>query len=96
MADPRQRFGAKFKAKVALEALKESKTINELASEFQVHPSQISRWKKMLMDSSVDAFAHGNSKFSQSKKQEKKDAALLQEIGQLTMEVNWLKKKLNR
>ncbi len=96
MADKRSPFGSNFKAKVALEALKESKTINELASEYQVHPSQISRWKKILIEASADIFAHGNSKSAKSKKQEKKDAALFQEIGQLTVEVNWLKKKLNR
>ncbi len=94
MAIQRQRFNPKFKAKVALEALKERKTLNELASEHQVNPAQISRWKKLLLEGSLDIFSHGNSSAAKAKKQEKKDAALFQEIGQLTMEVTWLKKKL--
>jgi len=96
MANPRKYFTANFKRKVALEALKERKTLNELASEFQVHSTQISRWKKMLIDGSHDIFKHGNSQQSKPKRQEKNDAEMLQKIGQQTMEINWLKKKLNR
>ncbi len=95
MSNPRKKFKPDFRHKVALEALKERKTLNELASEFQVHPSQISRWKKMLVEGSVDVFKHGNNKEAKAKKQDKKDAELLQKIGQQTMEINWLKKKLN-
>ena len=94
MAGKRQQFSPRFRAKVALAALKERKTLNELASEFQVNPTQISRWKKLLLEGSLDIFSHGNSSATKAKKLEKKDAALLQKIGQLTMEVNWLKKKL--
>ena len=96
MANSRGKFSVKFKRDVAIEALKERKTLNELASEFQVHSSQISRWRKMLVEGGLDTFKHGNSKEAKSKKQEKKDAAFYQEIGELKMENSWLKKKLNR
>ncbi len=96
MANSRGKPSPKFKRDVAIAALKERKTLNELASEFQVHSSQISRWRKMLVEGSVDIFTHGNSKEAKSKKQEKKDAFFYQEIGQLKMENSWLKKKLNR
>lgn len=96
MANPRKYFTAEFKRKVAMEALKERKTLSELAIEFQVHSTQISRWKKMLIDGSRDIFKHGNSQQTKTKKQEKSDADMLQKIGQQTMEINWLKKKLNR
>ena len=92
MADSRKYFKAEFKRKVAIEALKERKTLNELASEFQVHSSQISRWKRMLIEGSIDVFKHGTSKASKNKKQEKRDGEMLQKIGQQAMEINWLKK----
>ena len=96
MASSRGKFSIKFKRDVAIEAIKERKTLGELSSEFQVHSSQISRWKRMLIEGGLDIFKHGNSKEIQSKKQEKKDAAVYQEIGQLKMENCWLKKKLKR
>lgn len=96
MANSKRNHSPKFRLKVAVEALKERKTLNELASEFQVHSSQISRWRKMLIEGGLDIFTHGNSKEAKSKKQEKKDASFYQEIGQLKMENSWLKKKLNR
>lgn len=91
MANKRQCFTADFKRKVAIEALKERNALNEVASDFQVHPSQVARWKKMLIDGSHDIFKHGNSKESQSKKQEKKDSAALKKIGQQALEIDWLK-----
>ncbi len=96
MSNSRGSFSAKFKRDVAIEALKERKTLGELASEFQVHSSQISRWKKLLIEGGLDVFSHGNSKRARSEKQEKKEAVFFQEIGQLKMENSWLKKKLKR
>lgn len=92
MTKTRKRFKAEFKAKVALEASRELKTLNELSKEYEVHPNQISLWKKELQ-------AHANEIFLTSKdKKTNKDAELVpklyQEIGQLKMELDWLKKKV--
>ena len=58
----RTRYSAKFKAKVALAALSESKTLAELASEYKIHPSQISNWKQELIENSSDLFGKGKKK----------------------------------
>lgn len=80
-----------FKAKVALEALKEEKTSVELAREYQVHPGQIRQWKQIAKEGLVGLF---NGK---KKKEDKDKDELIQElyrkIGQLEVEVDWLKKK---
>lgn len=93
MALSRKSHGPAFKVKVAIEAAKETKTINEIASEHGIHPAQVSQWKKQLIEALHDIFAHGNSK-AKTKKRSILDAALYQQIGQLTVELNWLKKKL--
>jgi transposase-like protein len=92
MALNRKRRSAEFKVKVALEAAKEIKTLNEIASEYAVHSTQVAQWKRQLLEGLNDSFAHGNSKIK-TKKKGTPDSVLYQEIGQLTMELNWLKKK---
>jgi transposase-like protein len=62
MSPQRNRYSAEFKAKVALAALTESKTLAELASEYQVHPSQISTWKQELMENASTLFGKGKKK----------------------------------
>ena len=88
----RRRFSKEFKAKVALEAIKEQKTIAELASQFDVHPNQISSWKKELLDNAAGIFAGKNGELD-PKVQEELTAPLYNKIGQLTIERDWLKKK---
>jgi transposase len=92
MGNMRKQFGKEFKAKVALEALKEQKTTAELASEFDVHPTQINQWKKELREALPGIFARGKS--SEEKDQEHLVEDLYKRIGQLEMDNNWLKKKL--
>lgn len=58
---PRRRHTSVFKARVALEALKGQKTLNELASEFGVHPVQITQWKRQLLDASPEIFETGSA-----------------------------------
>ncbi len=87
----RKQHNADFKAKVALEALKGLKTINELASEHGVHPTQINQWKKQVLDALPDLFS--NRKNQRQKSQEDLTASLYQQIGQLKVELDWLKKK---
>jgi transposase-like protein len=87
----RKQHSAEFKAKVALEALKGLKTINELASEHGVHPTQINQWKKQAQEGLSSLFSERRSR--QEKNQEELTDSLYQQIGQLTVELDWLKKK---
>jgi len=91
MLRKRTRYSAEFKAKVALEALREQKTIAELASEFSIHPNQISEWKKQLAEYSADIFSSNLSKGE--KEHAKLEDQLYQQIGRLKTELDWLKKK---
>ena len=92
MAGVRRRHSSEFKARVALEALKGQKTLNELASEFGVHPVQIAQWKRQLLDSSASVF-EAESASKRERNQEQLTQQLYQEIGQLKVEVDWLRKK---
>ena len=82
---------AVFKQKIAIEALKGDKTINEIAKENGVHPVQVSQWKKELMDGAEVVFGKRKKKGDNG---ETEKAVLERKIGQLTVEVDWLKKKL--
>ncbi len=90
MGTKRRSFTDRFKAKVALDAVKGIKTLAELATEYQVHPNQISEWKKRLIESSPNLFA----KSSSCRTEEELTAPLYEEIGRLKMDLKWLKKKL--
>ena len=81
-----------FKAKVALEALKEQKTIAELASLYGVHPTQITKWKHMVLVS-LEAIFSGKMKSADEEQSELIDA-LYKQIGKLKVESDWLKKKI--
>ena len=94
MTGKRKRHSAAFKAKVALEAAKQTKTVAELAKTYQVHPVQISQWKKQLLDGVETLFGDG-------RRREREDgqalqAELYERIGRLNMEVEWLKKSVAR
>ncbi len=89
---PRRRHSSEFKARVALEALKGHKTLNELASEFGIHPVQLAQWKRQLLDASAGVFERGVPG-RQEREQEQLVEQLYQEIGQLKGEVDWLRKK---
>lgn len=91
MATQRNHYGADFKARVALEALKGHKTINELVSHFGVHPTQINKWKKQLQNELPQIFSNRGEKREQD--HEALQAQLYQQIGQLKVELDWLKKK---
>jgi len=87
----REPRSAQFKSQVALEALKNQRTINELATEYQVHPNQIGQWKKQLSEGLPSLFANGRAKAAQN--DEALQARLYEEIGRLKVELDWLKKK---
>lgn len=87
----RKRHSASFKAKVALEAVKQQKTVSELAKEHQVHPVQISPWKKQLLDGLEGLFESGSA--ARRPDPEKLQVELYEQIGRLQMELAWVKKK---
>ncbi len=91
MQNRRRKHGGQFKAKVALAAIKGDRTIAELASEFEVHPSQINKWKKRLLESSADMFSDRPQR--DQRHQEQLTDRLYQQIGQLKVELDWLKQK---
>jgi putative transposase len=88
----RKKHSPDFKAKVALEALKGLKTVNQIASETEVHPTQVTLWKKQLSEAIPTIFA--TEQGSKQKKQEDITGLLYQQIGQLKVELDWVKKKL--
>ena len=92
MGRKRRTFTDKFKAEVAIDAIKGMKTLAELASEHQVHPNQVSDWKKQLMANAPELFARGNK--PHAKTEEELTAPLYEEIGRLKMDIKWLEKKL--
>ena len=91
MKNKRRNHTAVFKAKVALAAIKGNKTIAELASEYEVHPNQITQWKKKLLDATPEVFSRCRQRDKQ--KQDELTGYLYQQIGQLKVELDWLKKK---
>jgi len=91
MSKIRKNYSASFKAKVALEALKKEKTISQLSSEYGVHSNQISQWRKRLLEELPDIFSQKRKK--KEKDTEEFQAELYQQIGQLKVELDWLKKK---
>jgi transposase-like protein len=94
MKRAKRTFSAEFKAKVAIEAIKEVKTISELAQIYQVHPNLISLWKKDFLSNAGRVFDAGKDEAEQIKKLQKEKDDLIQQIGQLTVDNNWLKKKV--
>lgn len=87
----RRKLGGDFKAKVALAALRGEKTTNELAAQYQVHPNQIQNWKKQLQEGAPTVLSDKRSQPQDN--QEELIAQLYQQIGQLKVELDWLKKK---
>jgi transposase len=89
----RKRFTNEFKAKVALAALKGDKTMSELASEFEVHPTQVTAWRNELKERSLEIFGTPRDKAGIDKNQLIDE--LYKNLGQMKVENDWLKKKLN-
>jgi transposase-like protein len=87
----RRRHSAEFKFKVALEAVKDQKTVNEIASAYSLHPNQVSTWKHALLETGDSVFRQPAS--AQEREHVALQAELYEQIGRLKMELEWLKKK---
>ena len=91
MSTQRKQYSAEFKARVALEALKGLKTVHALASTYGVHPTHIAHWKHRLQQEMPEIFSVRREK--RERDHEAFQAQLYQQIGQLKVELDWLKKK---
>ncbi len=92
----RRKFSADFKAKVVIESLRERSTIEELARKYELHPNQISIWKKEFMANAALAFSADADKSEEKEKQEANIERLYAKIGQQKVELDFLKKSLDR
>jgi len=90
MSRKRRVLGAKFKAKVALAAVRGDKTVSQLAGQYGIHGNQVSSWKRKLLEESAALFEDGRKN---SRKDEADEDELYEQIGRLKMELEWLKKK---
>jgi putative transposase len=91
MSEQRKIYSTDFKAKVALAAIKGQQTINELAATYSVHPNQVTQWKKQALEAIPDSFSAHRAR--ETRADEELKAQLYQQIGQLKVELDWLKKK---
>jgi len=95
--EKRRNFKPEEKAKIVMEVLKEDRTLNEIAAEHEVHPNQLSRWKAEFIQNAARAFSKETDEIEKVKQSyEKEKDELLRQIGQLSYEVSWLKKKSGR
>jgi transposase len=93
MKTEKRKFSAKFKAQVAIEALKERMTVLEISSKFKVHPTQIGKWKQEFLEKSQLIF---EKELPQQVDFEKKEQQLYSKIGELQIQVDFLKKVLGK
>ena len=91
MTRKRRSFTADFKARVALEAIKNQHTLQEIAARFEVHPNQVAQWKRQALESLPEVFS--TSRVLELKADEELRDQLYQQIGRLQVELEWLKKK---
>jgi transposase-like protein len=90
MGKKRVQYTAAFKAKVALAAIRQEKTLSQLAAQFKVHPVAIAKWKARLLEQADEVFIDGRT---QKKNDDPNVNELYQEIGRLKVELDWVKKK---
>ena len=93
MKNTRRKFTAKFKAKVAIEAIQEKLTIQQIAAKYEVHPNQISQWKRQFLDNAESVFSSSSESNEKSALEEEQDK-LYKKIGRLQVENDFLKKSL--
>jgi putative transposase len=92
--EKRNRYTPEFKTKVVLEVLQEEQTVNEIAAKYELNPVMISRWKAEFLERASMVFERGTSEADKLRKEyERKQEHLEKLVGQLTVEIDWLKKK---
>lgn len=96
MQKNRRQHSAEFKSKVALEALKEQRTLSQICEQYQLHANQICDWKKVVIEQSVTLFDKKNQRRVLAESSEAVHAPFLEQIGSLQMELSFLKKKLKQ
>ena len=87
----RKQYDSRFKAQVALEAIKNQQTLAQIASQYQVHPNQVSKWKKQVLEELPEIFNNGRKPVNLANEQLVDE--LYRQIGQLKVQLNWLQKK---
>ena len=92
MARQRKTYSAELKARIALEAIKGQMTVNQIATHYGVHPNQVMQWKQQAMRQLPEIFSRPSPQAAQE--DEALKAQLYQQIGQLKVELDWLKKKV--
>lgn len=92
MTTTRKQYSPRFRARVAIEAIRNERTMSQLASQFHVHPVQIGQWRRTALEQLAELFVDGRKR-KRSDCDVEKDA-LYEEIGRLKVELDWLKKKL--
>lgn len=92
MKRSRRKFSSKFKSKVAIEALKERSTVQDLASKYEVHPNQVSTWKRELLEHADSVFAQK----SNSNNSKEDNTKLYHKIGKMQVEIDFLKEVLDK
>ena len=87
----RKQYSADLKAKIALEAVKGQRTVQEIASHYGIHPTMVTNWKKQVVEGAAEIF--GNGQIHAAEADEQLKAELYQQIGKLQVDLDWLKKK---
>ena len=93
MKHTRRNHSAEFKARVALDAIKGIKTVQEIAADNQVHPTQVTQWKSQMLAGASEVFDQGRGRKMEQEMAEVDKERLERKIGQLVVEVDWLSKK---
>ena len=91
MTKKRRQHSAQYKFQIALEAARREKTVSQIASEHNIHPNQVSQWKRQLLDSGAEVFSRQQA--DQERELEQREAELYEQIGRLRIELEWLKKR---
>jgi len=92
MTTTRKQYSPKFKARVAVEAIRGERTLSQLGSQFKVHPMQIAKWRKAALEQLPELFVDGRTRKERNGEADRD--GLYEEIGRLKVELDWLKKKV--
>jgi transposase len=94
MKENRRKFSSSYKAEVALEAVKGMQTISEIAHHYELHPVQVSQWKKEFIEHSAEVFEGDRKQKEELERHRNERDQLYRHIGELKVENDWFKKKL--